>query len=213
MKPGFLISVGFPLLFAVMASFFLVIGLRGIVSKRPFVISARWLLILVVLGFAPGMLQSLQFPRITGEPGMLVALHLLVPIMLLVVLIFLYFTLRGYTAFGVTDISFRDGLTHSLKKLNLPYRGDALYGEAADPWSRSSGGCSIMDRNRPTEDKTAAIQHDAERYRESNERILPEWRSIRDELNLLHILFHHGSNACAPRRSLLVCFQINLLRE
>jgi hypothetical protein len=124
MKPGFLITVLSPILFGAMASFFVAIGLRGIVSKKPFVISARWSFILVLLAFAPGMLQFAEFPRIVGGSGtlgMLVALRWLMPIMLIVVVIFLYLTLRGYTAFGVTDISFREGLLHSLKKLNLPY--------------------------------------------------------------------------------------------
>ena len=35
--------------------------------------------------------------------------------------IFMYLTLRGYMAFGVTDISLREGLVASLEKLNLPY--------------------------------------------------------------------------------------------
>jgi hypothetical protein len=121
MTPHFHISILLPVLFGVMALFFLVIGLRGWISNKPFVISSRWLLILVVLGVSPAMFHFAVFPRPIGEPGMLVALRLLVPVMLIVVLIFLYFTLRGYTAFGVTATSFREGLLHSLTKLNLPY--------------------------------------------------------------------------------------------
>jgi hypothetical protein len=121
MKPGFLITVLFPFLFSVMASFFLVIGLRGIVSKKPFLISARWLLALVVLGFSPAMLQAVMFPRIAAGSVMVEAIRWLSPAVLIVVLIFLCFTLRGYSAFGVTDISFREGLLHSLTLLNLPY--------------------------------------------------------------------------------------------
>ncbi len=35
--------------------------------------------------------------------------------------IFMYLTLRGYMAFGVTDISLREGLVASLEKLDLPH--------------------------------------------------------------------------------------------
>jgi hypothetical protein len=80
-----------------------------------------WLLILVLLGVSPGMFQSIGLARPVGEPGALVALHLLLPIMLVVILIFAYFALRGYTAFGITDASFREALLYSLKKLGLPY--------------------------------------------------------------------------------------------
>ncbi len=121
MTPNFRIFVFFPIVFGLMASFFLVVGLRGWISNKPFVISSRWLLIMVLLAVSPGMLQSLGLTRPVGEPGALIALHLLLPIMLVVILIFLYFTLRGYTAFGVTDTSFREALLYSLKKLGLPY--------------------------------------------------------------------------------------------
>ena len=116
-----IITVLFPVLFACMALFFLVIGLRGIVFKKPFLISARWLFILVLLGFSPGMFQFAWLPKFSGGPGTLLALGWLIPVMFIVILIFLYLMLRGYTAFGVTDKSFRDGLLYSLRKLNLPH--------------------------------------------------------------------------------------------
>ncbi len=121
MTPNFLITALFPLLFGLMALFFLIIGLRGIVFKKPFVISARWLFVLVLLGFCPGIFQFAWFPRPGGAPGMLVALRWLIPTMFVVILIFLYFTLRGYTAFAVTETSFRKGLLYSLGRLNLPH--------------------------------------------------------------------------------------------
>ncbi len=121
MTPHLLITVIFPFVFGIMALFFFVIGLRGIVSKKPFVISARWLFIIVLLGFSPAMFQFAWFPKPGGGTAMLVAVRWLIPIMFIVVLIFLYFTLRGYTAFAVTDTSFREGLLASLKKLNLPH--------------------------------------------------------------------------------------------
>ena len=121
MKQHFVITVLFPCLFGMMALFFLVIGLRGIVTKKPFLISTRWLLAAILLGLFPAMVQVVTLPRIAVGSGMVEAIRWLSPAILIVVAIFLYFTLRGYTAFGVSDISFREGLLHSLKKLNLPY--------------------------------------------------------------------------------------------
>ncbi len=120
-KPLFLITVFFPCLFGAMALFFLVIGLRGVLTKKPFLISARWLLVVVLLGFSPMMLQAVTLPTGGDGSGILMALRWLVPTMLIVVVIFLSFALRGYTAFGVTDTSFRDGLLASLEKLNLAH--------------------------------------------------------------------------------------------
>ncbi len=121
MTPSFRIFILFPIVFGVMASFFLLIGLRGWISKKPFVISSRWLLIIVLLGMSPGLFQLVALPRRVGEPAGLVALHWLLPIMLVVILVFGYFALRGYTAFGITDTSFREALLHSLNKLGLPH--------------------------------------------------------------------------------------------
>jgi uncharacterized protein len=120
MKQRFIITVLYPCLFVVMSAFFLVIGLRGVMTKKPFLISARWLLVLVVLGLTPSMLNALTFPGSGADTGTL-ALHWLVPGVLVIVLIFLSFAMRGYIAFGVTDTSFREGLLASLKGLNLEH--------------------------------------------------------------------------------------------
>ncbi len=117
----FVVTILFPCLFGMMALFFLVIGLRGIITRKPFLISARWLLALLLFGFSPAIVQALMLPGTAGGAGMVEAIRWLSPALLVVVFIFLYFTLRGYTAFGVTDISFREGLLHSLTKLNLPH--------------------------------------------------------------------------------------------
>ncbi len=122
MTPDFRIFILFPIVFGLMAAFFLVIGLRGWISNKPFVISSRWLLVLVLLAMSPGLSQFVERARPVGEPGALAALHWLLPIMLFVVLIFACFALRGgYTAFGITDASFREALLYSFNKLGLPY--------------------------------------------------------------------------------------------
>ena len=121
MQSGFLITVAFPFLFVVMASFFLLIGLRGVITKKPFLISAHWLLALLLLGVSSGMLQAVMLPKIVVGAGMVKAIRWLFPAILIVLFIFLCLTVRGYIAFGVNDVSFREGLLHSLRKLNLPY--------------------------------------------------------------------------------------------
>jgi hypothetical protein len=118
-RQRFVITGLYPGLFATMALFLLVIGLRGIVTKKPFLISARWLLFLILLAFGPGLLQAVSLPTRGDGSGMLTALRWMIPSILIVMLAFLSFTMRGYIAFGVTDVSFREGLLASLKKLNL----------------------------------------------------------------------------------------------
>ncbi len=42
-----------PVMLAAIALFMLSIGLRGLLTRRPFLLSARWLLLLVLLAFLP----------------------------------------------------------------------------------------------------------------------------------------------------------------
>lgn len=123
MTSTFLITTFFPCLFVVMSLFFFAVGLRGIATKKPFVISSRWPLGLVLLGFAPSILQPFLFPtlRLGDDSGMLALLPWLTPVIFIVLAVFMCFTLRGYMAFAVTDASFREGLLASLKKLDLPH--------------------------------------------------------------------------------------------
>jgi hypothetical protein len=106
-----------------MALFFFSLGLRGIITKKPFVVSSRWLFRCFVAAFTPFLFLPFAFhvPRDRDHLGMLVILSWLNPIMFLCVCVFMWLLLRGYLAFGVTDSSFREALLASLEKLDLPY--------------------------------------------------------------------------------------------
>ena len=104
-----------PIIFGITAVFFLLIGLRGIITKRPFLVSSRWLLLAIFLAFLPGI-SMVFFPG-----SMPFIIKWLNPIIFTVVLVTMYFTLPGYTVFGITDASFREALLVALEKLQLPY--------------------------------------------------------------------------------------------
>lgn len=105
-----------PLIFGIIAVFFLVIGLRGIITKRPFLLSNKWLLSAMFIVFIPVILPVFTFP--SSVPFIIKWLN---PVIFTVVLVMMCFALKGYCAFGVTDTSFRDALLTSLQELNLPY--------------------------------------------------------------------------------------------
>ncbi|RKU17709.1 hypothetical protein C6503_10530 [Candidatus Poribacteria bacterium] len=104
-----------PIIFGITAVFFLIIGLRGIITKRPFLVSSRWLLLVIFLAFLPGI------SMIFWPASMPFVIKWLNPIIFTVVLVTMYFTLPGYTVFGITDTSFREALLAALQKLQLPY--------------------------------------------------------------------------------------------
>lgn len=105
-----------PIMCGIIAVFFFVIGLRGVITKRPFLISSRWLLLAMFLAFLPGI--STIFFSAGSMPFILKWLN---PIIFIVALVTMYFMLPGYTILGVTDTSFREALLAALQKLQLPY--------------------------------------------------------------------------------------------
>ena len=109
-------SILFPIWFGIFALFFFVIALRGILTKRPFLVSNKWLLLVMFVALMPTILI---FPFLPGSPPFII--KWLNPAIFTVVLVMMCFTLKGYVAYAVTDSSFRDALLASLQKLELPY--------------------------------------------------------------------------------------------
>ena len=107
----------FPIIFGVAAIFFLVIGFRGILTKRPFLISQRWLLSIMFAIFIPTILQFLVL-RFPNGFNLMNWLH---PLVFGIILLMMCYQMRGYMAYGVTDTSFREALIEALQKLQLPY--------------------------------------------------------------------------------------------
>lgn len=109
-----------PVIFGVMAVFFLVLGLRGIVTRKPFVISSRWILGLFILAFTPNVAMSLLWPS-PSTGGAISLMRWFLMTMLAVLLVFLFLSVRGYVAFAVTDTSLREALVASLAKRHLEF--------------------------------------------------------------------------------------------
>ena len=112
-----LFSIAVPIWFGIFALFFFVIGLRGIVTKRPFLVSNRWLLSVMFISLVPAILIPLVLPG-SDLPFMIKWLN---PMIFTLLLVMMCFALRGYVAYAVTDTSFREALLASLQKLELPH--------------------------------------------------------------------------------------------
>lgn len=111
-----LFSILSPIWFGIFALFFFVIGLRGVITKCPFLVSNRWLLLVMFFALIPAILIPVFLP---GDAPFII--KWLNPMIFTVVLVMMCFALRGYVAYAVTDTSFRDALLASLQKLDLPY--------------------------------------------------------------------------------------------
>ncbi len=106
-----------PILFGFMAIVFLAIGLRGILTKQPFLIAQRWFLSIMFAAFIPTILQSF-FLRLPSDFNLINWLN---PLVFGFILLMMCYQMRGYTAYAVTDASFREALIEVLQKLQLPY--------------------------------------------------------------------------------------------
>ena len=117
-----IISIMFPSLLGLMAIYFLAIGLRAVLTKRPFLISTRWLLSLMFVVFIPVILLPLSLSLLLSSlPSGFNVIIWANPLIFAVALLTTWYQLKGYTAYAVTDTSFREALLAALQKLQLPY--------------------------------------------------------------------------------------------
>ena len=107
-------SVLFPMVFGFIAIFFFGIGIRAILTKRPFLISNRWLLAMMFVVLVPAIVSSLT--SFSGE-----IMGWMTTLLPGVILLMMWYQLKGYVAYAVTDTSFREALVAALQKLQLPY--------------------------------------------------------------------------------------------
>ena len=104
-----------PVVFGVIAVLCMTIGLRGLLTKRPFLFPARWLLLFVMAMFLGPMATLIPF----SWPSQIMEW---IPFLMFPILaVFMWIQFKGYLAFGVTERSFREGLLAALEKLQLPY--------------------------------------------------------------------------------------------
>ncbi len=114
-RAGAMSSPFYPIVFGVMGVLLSTIGLRGLVTKRPFLFPARWLFVFVMTVFLGPMASLSSFSRPSQTMDWIP--FLMFPILA----VFMWIQLKGYLALGVTERSFREGLLAALEKLQLPY--------------------------------------------------------------------------------------------
>jgi len=96
---------------------FLVLGIKGVVEKKPFLISSRWMWVIMLFLFAPLIFYSL----FNIMDGGYFWLFILFSLMFIAPLFFMWRAMCGYTAFGVTNDSFRDAIHAALSVRSLAY--------------------------------------------------------------------------------------------
>lgn len=118
MKHHFWIS---GIIFVLISLFFLTIGLRGLISRRPFLFPSRVMFALMTLCFLPSIYLSLDllFDRRTGA---IRYDSILSPGIFVVILVMFWIQMRGYMIYGISAESFGTCLRKALVKLDLPFQ-------------------------------------------------------------------------------------------
>ena len=122
----FYIKVSLLITIAVVAAPFLVVGIRGFKTQRPFLISLRWVSRAVLVFSVSLFLAAVIFcfSVFSSPPSLSTSLSALVfsvcslPI---TVCSLLSVWMKGYTAFGATYAPFREALIVTLEELQLSY--------------------------------------------------------------------------------------------
>jgi hypothetical protein len=102
-----------------MAVFFLYIGIKVIVSKRPLLLSSKIFFIFLVFAFSPQLIMS--FERLTTSTGDMGLFLYISPLMFVVFLIFFWIQMKGFMAIGISDDSFRNALHYSLNQNQIQF--------------------------------------------------------------------------------------------
>ena len=112
-----LLKVAIPLIFLLMAAFFIFIALKTLIGRRPLVFSSRWLFAFICLAFLPSIANSIVMGfSSTRSFSMIVWMN---PLIFTVLLVFFWLQMKGYMVFAISDTYFRDALLASASSLGL----------------------------------------------------------------------------------------------
>jgi hypothetical protein len=106
---------------AIVALWMLVIGLRGVIWRKPLLVPARsgfWLMALV---FGPTLLGPLRFWFDGGVEPFGIASLVVSLLLCALLLVMIWKQTSGYMVFGVGEERFRRSLQITLNNLNLPF--------------------------------------------------------------------------------------------
>ena len=106
--------------------FHLAMGLRGLTTRKPFVMYGRqhlWLILFCLVQIVIFQMILSFFPQATlpRYDSILLILRLYTVILGVTIVVF-WILFRGYLIYGVTKGSFREALANTLTKLNIPFQ-------------------------------------------------------------------------------------------
>jgi hypothetical protein len=117
MNSTIMLKVAMPIVFLLMAAFFVLIALKTLIGRRPLVLSSRWMFAFVCLGILPSIANSVSLGFSSAKGFGVIAWAN--PLMFAVLLIFFRKQMKGYMVFAISDSYFRDALLASASALGF----------------------------------------------------------------------------------------------
>lgn len=108
----------FPVIFILFAAFFGYIAYSILVRKKPVLLNSRWLIGLIAIGYAPSAIISVVDIDFTGNIALLQSLF---PVLVIALLAFYVYILKGYSIYGILDDDMRTFFFKALDTLNIKY--------------------------------------------------------------------------------------------
>jgi hypothetical protein len=105
---------------ALWAAWFIYFAARGIVSRKPFLTPSKWFWVFLLIIELPKCVH-VKYLANSNDVGLIDWFSFIV---LMLLLLFFWNILNGYIVFGITEESFREALTSSLKISKLKYKED-----------------------------------------------------------------------------------------
>ena len=115
MNSDILFKLAFPAINIVIGVFFIFVALKTLIGRRPLLLSSRYLFAVMCLAFLPTIANSIVMGLSSSQSFSKILW--MNPLIFLMLLAFFWIQMKGYMAFAISDVYFRDALLASAKSL------------------------------------------------------------------------------------------------
>jgi hypothetical protein len=99
----------------------LFISLRAIIKNKPFIINLRWIFLIIAITFIPAIIFNIIALVEIGLWEQSGLFSLLPALFFVLVMIFSYFAMKGYSVYGVNNVDFRNSVINSLNSNSIKF--------------------------------------------------------------------------------------------
>jgi hypothetical protein len=111
----------FPIFFLLYAVFYLFIGLKAIIKNKPSIIDSKIIYAIIIFSLIPTVIYIIKSLLELGSFESFSLTFSLLPILIIILMVFYYFIIKGYSIYCVNDTDFRNAVIFSLNNNSIKY--------------------------------------------------------------------------------------------